>query len=225
MRYTPRMPEKSNPAPLLWVDIETTGLEPGKDYILEIGLVVTDLDLEITAEKSWVLPLSASTFAARADLDVMEMHVGSGLWRDVAKKQADLAQDPGRHSRGVIVDEIRSWTFRHTRRRGGPMAGSSVHFDRAFLEAAPVFRCLLSSWSHRNLDVSSIGFVADLWSSGCTPDLPREHRALPDLHRSIKLLWAYRRAWLGAFEPVLGGTEPAATASPSRIERRTLEGC
>jgi hypothetical protein len=42
-------PVNSFPGPVMvWVDLETTGLSPSRDKVLEIGLVATTFDLQVT---------------------------------------------------------------------------------------------------------------------------------------------------------------------------------
>ena len=40
---------------LVWVDLETTGLDPATDLILEVAVVVTDPDLEVLAGDAWLI--------------------------------------------------------------------------------------------------------------------------------------------------------------------------
>ncbi len=35
---------------LVWTDLEMTGLDPGRDHIVEIATLVTDDELEVVAE-------------------------------------------------------------------------------------------------------------------------------------------------------------------------------
>jgi len=46
---------------LVWLDLEMTGLDPDRDRILEIAMVVTDNDLNVLAEA----PVIACTKATR----------------------------------------------------------------------------------------------------------------------------------------------------------------
>ena len=39
-----------DPNSLIWIDLEMTGLDPARDYIIEIATVVTDARLNIVAE-------------------------------------------------------------------------------------------------------------------------------------------------------------------------------
>ena len=40
----------NNSQRLVWIDMEMTGLDPEKDKILEVALIVTEADLTIVAE-------------------------------------------------------------------------------------------------------------------------------------------------------------------------------
>ena len=42
------MPQDQNN--LIWVDMEMTGLDPDKDVIIEVAVVVTDMQLNVIAE-------------------------------------------------------------------------------------------------------------------------------------------------------------------------------
>ena len=48
-------------AKMVWVDIETTGLDPLRDVILEIGLRVTNVDLDTIADREGILGDAANT--------------------------------------------------------------------------------------------------------------------------------------------------------------------
>jgi len=169
---------------MAWLDIETTGLEPERDEILEVGIVITTPDLEIVAEISQVV--GYPSFVIRDALGdnefVKEMHTKSGLLAEVEKEEqwlSDVEQ--------LMVEFSRS----QVPYKKVPLAGSTISFDRSFLR---LHMPELNDYFHyRSIDVSSIRELAKLWF----PELPEPpkseaHRSLEDIHASIKLLKYYK---------------------------------
>lgn len=180
---------------MVWVDLETTGLDPNEDAILEIGLIVTGVDLVERARWSKVIrPANWQSLKGQMDVFVVEMHAASGLWREV-----DEIERPLVHMTNPIEDagwEAQRWLRETTGAQGdahlGPMCGSSVHFDRAFLKAQ--MPMLERAFSHRNIDVSTVMELDRRWSAqGEIVSQSRgKHRALDDLEDSIALARWYR---------------------------------
>lgn len=78
---------------LIFYDLETTGLDPNRDRILEIAAIVTNVDLEIVEMFSLVIvdPLNDESIAGMSDV-VRNMHETSGLLDDIrAGKGVTLA--------------------------------------------------------------------------------------------------------------------------------------
>jgi oligoribonuclease len=166
------------PRQLFWVDIETTGLDKSLDQILEVGITRYDVgsrrimnSISVAIAKSDAMLNSLNDF-------VKEMHNKSGLidyvrqyglpvW-DAEDKLAAWLSDNG------CNPEI-DW-----------MCGSSVHFDRAFLEKE---MALVTEFFHyRNLDVSSIKNMCELYNPTLLAKRPKPqqlHRALPDIQDTI----------------------------------------
>jgi oligoribonuclease len=170
---------------LVWVDIETTGLDPKTDAILEIACVITDGDLR---DRSTAFSMITDAARDRAFSSmhprVQDMHLASGLWgASLTSKYApdDACAMLAEYISNRIPDGYRP-----------PLAGSSVHFDRAFLgEHAPL---ALERLHYRNLDVSSVReAVLRFWPQVGEPREPA-HRALADVRASIALLAYYRDA-------------------------------
>jgi len=172
---------------LAWVDLETTGLEPFdrgdgiRSRILEIGIIVTDGDLgfqhagpNLQIDESILLP----------DGVVKEMHEKNGLLQEVAKSTVSL-EDAEQQCLRFLEPFGEPGTI--------PMAGSSVHFDRKFLNA---YMPQLHDWfGYRNVDVSSFHEMWKRWLPqvyGRCPEKRDLHRTRPDLEDSINLLRYYR---------------------------------
>lgn len=172
---------------LLWVDLETTGLDPAKDAILEIALLVTDNELNEVYAESHVLPFDLST-AGAIDPYVVKMHGSNGLW-DVC-----LAAKQDGHDSADVYYSVLTSMHRFTEPRTTPICGSTVAFDRAFLRHHADF--VEKHFSHRNLDVSVFGELAARWYPEVWVNRPspgnNAHRALADIRQSIALLKYWR---------------------------------
>ncbi len=162
---------------LLWVDVETTGLDPQADHLLEVAAVLTTFDSDFTQiglpfERVAALP--DIPFAA-INQTVLEMHVTSGLWEACRTSRATPQ---------ILRDELERW-LRVTRNNADiaydtPMhpAGRSVHFD---LDWIPDL-----GFHHRRFDLTPVKAYANLcgFSFGVPEDA---HRALADVEADIEL--------------------------------------
>lgn len=174
------------------VDIETTGLTPATEVILEIGMVIADADLEVfdTFETViWDTPLYdaakrvlfdkalGNTSVSQADQEtaqyVVNMHTKSGLWDRCAERGVPL---------DVAEGEAMDWLKGHGIQPNEPMVGSSVGFDRSFLaEHCPELEEL---FFYRNIDVSSIKELCSRWNPDLYAKLP-VHAPARKLHRAV----------------------------------------
>jgi oligoribonuclease len=130
----------------VFVDIETTGLDHLTDLILEVGIVITDSDLQLIDMydvQIWESPTYDRKWES-VDAFVRNMHDKSGLY-DQCRAEGLIPTD--------AENLLYEWLDGHGV-RNVPLAGSSVHFDRSFLyEDMPK---LHSVFGYRNIDVSSI---------------------------------------------------------------------
>lgn len=163
-------------AKYLWIDLETTGLDPEAEAILECAAIVTDADLvEIGDPLCLVLHVDED---ARFDADayVQNMHDASGLWLDCYASSKN-AND--------LDDALTALINRYEWAAGKPiLAGSSVHFDRGFLASWLWVDALLH---HRHLDVSSLKLAQE---DACGIPFAKSgqgHRALADVRESLEL--------------------------------------
>jgi len=175
------MPQDQNN--LVWIDLEMTGLDPDKERIIEIAVVVTDSQLVEVA--------TAPVLAVRqpdAVLDAMDewnrtTHGRSGLTARV--RASTLSEDDAEETMLTFLRE-------HVPQRASPMCGNSVCQDRRFL--ARYMPRLEAYFHYRNLDVSTLKELARRWK----PDLAKgfskknRHEALSDIHESIDELKYYR---------------------------------
>lgn len=176
----------SEKLPLLaWIDIETTGLNPVENHVLEIAMRLTDEDLEpIGSDLHLIHSLAGISFDSFAP-SVIEMHSKNGLIADCAARGLP---------RERFTQLLGSWIGAAREESSGSLllAGSSVHFDRGFLFSN--WPGLEKHFSHRNLDVSSIKEMFKRWSPetvSASPADSKPHRAKEDMLASIDELKVY----------------------------------
>ncbi|MGE4367408.1 oligoribonuclease [Thermomonas sp.] len=182
------MPADAAQDRLIWIDLEMTGLDTGRDGILEIATVVTDAQLNVLAE--------GPALAIAHPLEVLEamddwnrnQHRKSGLWRRVLEEGVPLADAEAR-----TLAFLREWVPANA----SPMCGNSICQDRRFLHR--LMPALEAHFHYRNLDVSTLKELARRWSPAVLAGFRKEstHTALSDVHDSIAELRHYR-AHMGA---------------------------
>lgn len=169
----------SNPMRLLWLDLETTGLDPRVDTILEVSAFGAPFEAPWSiAEKPdfhVVLPLRNWS---NVDEAVIDMHAKSGLMHACMKA-------PSMPISEVDKDMCTIFGLRPTETEKLVLAGSSVHFDLAFLRAHMLL--FAQDLSHRVYDVSAVKLFCR--SIGMPePETKPEpaHRATEDVLASIR---------------------------------------
>lgn len=177
---------------IAFFDCETTGLDPNVDFLLEIGIILTDDELNILAKHSEVVvrgrPGTTDWVMLQLALDANDgftrkMHEASGLLDDLY------------HGIPVSLAESAAIEFMRSHCIGGKpiMGGNSITHDRIFLRRwMPE---LLEEFHYRSLDVSGIREAARRWAPQFTelePQPGTKHRVLDDLMDSIVLARHYR---------------------------------
>ncbi len=183
---------------LLWLDLETTGLDPVRDVIIEYAARVTDLGVEpLTAWAEGVVSPGDDDEIALA-LEVAVMHGGrDGLLAQAIARGVSVAEAEGallallESARGALPGVELLFC----------LAGSSVHFDRGFLAAA--MPRLLEQLYHQHLDVSSLLIAGEARGHGWPRALGVVHRARPDVERSIASYQAHLMRMRGPEEAEL----------------------
>lgn len=166
----------------VFVDLETTGLDPNLSDILEVGIVVYDKNFNKLGVFSEVAHYRHPDKNPSTWIDpfVVQMHTKNGLWDECDASQHSLRQ--------VELDAIEFL------KAGGwvrqPLAGSTINFDRSFLQRHMLK--LHDTFHYRNIDVSSF---KNVWKMYDMPELranekKEAHRAIPDCEESAMALLA-----------------------------------
>jgi len=169
------------PNTLYWVDLETTGLDCQSDDLLEIAIGVSEFNdpfnVKIIYEQRFHTSKTDENIPAR----VLEMHSKSGLWQERKTNPAlPHAYEDGDEIQERLIQLVPFYP--DAKYDDSPvLAGSAVHFDRAFLrEFFPKFEKL---FHHRHYDVSAVKLFCE--SLGM-PKLPKgeAHLASLDIQES-----------------------------------------
>ncbi len=160
--------EKSVPTELVFLDIETTGLDPFYHEVIEVGMIIADLDGTESSRIAFSMPFNQF----RADAKALEVN-GYGV-REFAPfmEQDEGAKEVARATDGRIV------------------VGNNVQFDLIFLRFHLKRHGLEPMWHYAPIELKSlIAGVMNLappWSTSMLTDrlgvpMPKDrHSALVD---------------------------------------------
>lgn len=169
-----------------FIDLETTGLDSRECKILEVAAIITDNKLNILEE--YTAPIQT----APVDLALMDTwckttHTQSRLLQDIEEKGITLA---------YAEKELQKLKRKHFPVNKPPISGSSVHFDKRFIDVH--MKAFSKELSHRIIDVSSFMGALDNYYGFKLPSRPEAtHRALADIRDSIAYLKAYLENFKG----------------------------
>jgi oligoribonuclease len=170
---------------LAWMDLEMTGLDPTRHAIVEIATLLTDDELEIVAEGPDLVISASAEELGGMDEVVRAMHSRSGLLDAIQTSTVALAE---------AGETTLAFLRQHIPQPGTiPLCGNSIGTDRRFLAA---WLPEVDDYLHyRSVDVSTIKELARRWypedyASG--PKKAGAHRALDDIHESLRELRHYR---------------------------------
>ena len=163
-----------------------TGLDLKTDRLVEIAVLVTDADLNILGDGIDVVIHADDAVLSSMIPVVTDMHTRSGLIEEVRASTIDLAA-----AEEQVLDYIRT----HVKQaKTAPLAGNSIATDRGFI--ARDMPKLDDYLHYRMIDVSSIKELCRRWYPRIyfgQPEKGLAHRALADIHESIRELRYYRR--------------------------------
>ena len=184
-----------------------TGLDLGKDALIEVAALVTDPDLNVLGD-GVDLVIHADDAALDAMPEVVrDMHAKSGLTEEVRRSTVTMAE-----AEEAVLAYVKQYV---PNPRTAPLCGNSIATDRGFLARdMPTLDAFLH---YRMIDVSSIKELARRWYPRVYFGQPQKglaHRALTDIRESIRELEYYRRT---VFVPLPGPDVDQARAIAAEL--------
>lgn len=178
------MTHKQKSTNLVWLDLEMTGLDPKTCTILEIGVCVTDGQLNVVAEGPAI-----AIHHSKKTLEGMESwsrfhHGKSGLTEACRKSKTSMK---------AAEEAILQFVKTYCKEKTAPLCGNTVWQDRRFLVK---YMPRIESYLHyRMIDVSSLKELVLRWYPK-DHKLPRvkhhAHRVEDDIRESLRELRHYR---------------------------------
>jgi len=162
---------------LAFVDVETTGLDPVTDRLLEVGIVIVSLpEFRILEEAEVQMRFDRSRYMGYIHPKVVDMHIENGLWDaceaspydDLQKMDADLCSF-------LLANNC----------QGSQLAGANPSFDRGFLrKSLPQTEKL---FHYRNFDVNSFWLLREfIEGRDSARSKAAAHRAVADCKQAIQ---------------------------------------
>lgn len=181
------MAQENNNHNLIWIDMEMTGLDPDRDRIIEVAVVITDGQLNKIAESPALVVSQSDAVLDGMDKWNRSTHGKSGL---IDKVRAS------RLSEAEVETQMIAFLQQHVPSGISPMCGNSICQDRRFM--ARWMPQLEAYFHYRNLDVSTLKELVKRWKPGLTAGLKKEgkHEALADIYDSINELKYYREHFI-----------------------------
>ncbi|MFI7609158.1 oligoribonuclease [Micromonospora sp. NPDC049366] len=192
---------------LVWIDCEMTGLDLGRDKLIEVAALVTDPDLNVLGDGVDVV-IHADDAALDAMPEIVQtMHAKSGLTEEVRRSTVTLAE-----AEDLVLDYVSTFVKDP---RTAPLCGNSIATDRGFITRD--MPRLDNHLHYRMIDVSSIKELCRRWYPRVYFGQPAKglaHRALADIRESIRELEYYRRT---IFVPLPGPDVDSAKAIAAEL--------
>ena len=172
---------------LVWIDCEMTGLDPEKERLLEIAVIVTGPHLTPRIEGPVLVIHQSDEQLGKMDAWNKGTHGKSGL---IDKVKASSLTEAGAEQQ--ILDFLK----KYVPRSASPLCGNTISQDRRFLVR---YMPKLEAYFHyRNLDVSTLKELSRRWKPAIYEGFKKQqrHTALADVHESIDELAHYREHFI-----------------------------
>ena len=168
---------------LIWLDCEMTGLDPEKERIIEIAVIVTGPLLTPRVEGPVLVIHQPDSLLDAMDAWNKGAHGRSGLTDKV--RASTLSEEQA-------TDQLLAFVSQYVPKGTSPMCGNTIGQDRRFL--VKYMPRLEAFFHYRNVDVSTLKELARRWRPELVDAFKKQqsHTALADVHESIDELVHYR---------------------------------
>lgn len=169
---------------IIWVDVETNGLDQNLHKLLQVAAVITDGDYNIISEsfeeKVFYSKEEVSELFDQAIPYVQKMHTDTGLWDSIPVKGKNI---------DIVDSELHNFLIEYVpEKNSARLGGNSITLDRNFLN-----EFLPKSFNHisyRSYDMTSIDGFFRAHYGDLVPEKPslpvgQSHDALADIIASI----------------------------------------
>ncbi|ONI21164.1 hypothetical protein PRUPE_2G051000 [Prunus persica] len=178
--------------PLVWIDLEMTGLNVEVDRILEIACIITDGKLTKSVEGPDLVIHQTKECLDRMGEWCRSHHKASGLTKKML--ESTISE---REAEKQVIEFVTRIVGTYTPQ----LAGNSVYVDFAFLKK--YMPDLASLFSHVIVDVSRVKALCIRWyprDNKNAPSKENNHRAMDDIRESIRELKYYKENIFKAFK-------------------------
>ena len=172
---------------LVWLDCEMTGLDPDKERLIEIAVIVTGPQLTPRIEGPVLAIYQSDALLDQMDNWNKGTHGRSGL---IDKVKASTVSEQDAEA------QILAFLAQYVPKGTSPLCGNTISQDRRFLvKYMPRLEAFLH---YRNVDVSTFKELAKRWRPEVYAAFKKRqsHTALADVHESIDELQHYREHFL-----------------------------
>ncbi|WP_343189071.1 oligoribonuclease [Buchnera aphidicola (Chaitoregma tattakana)] len=172
---------------LIWIDLEMTGLDPEKDFILEIGIIITDKQLKETKSQISIPIYQKPKILNKMNEWSKKIHKKNGL----IKKSKN-----SKYNEALAERKIIKFIKKTVEKKQSPMCGSSNFIDKLFLKK--FMPDLLDYFHYRSIDVSSIKELSKIWNKNVYKKFKKHknHTVIEDIKNSIRELIHYKKHFL-----------------------------
>ncbi len=172
---------------LVWLDMEMTGLDPEKERIIEVAVVITEADLTFVAEGPVLVIHQSDALLEAMDKWNQSTHGKSGLIDKVKASTITEAQ---------AEDQLLGFLAEYVPAGKSPMCGNTIGQDRRFM--VKYMPRLEEYFHYRNLDVSTLKELSLRWKPEVYKSFVKKsrHEALADIYESIEELKHYREHFI-----------------------------
>ena len=175
------MPQDQNN--LIWLDMEMTGLDPERERIIEVAMIITDPDLNVLAQ--------SEVYAIHQSDEVLD---AMDEWNTATHGRTGLTERvrASKHTEAEVEQKLLAFMAEWVPEKATPMCGNTIHQDRRFM--VRYMPALEAYFHYRNLDVSTLKELARRWHPAVAKGVVKRgsHQALDDIMESIEEMRYYR---------------------------------